>query len=74
MLMSNRRFFIFTPLKMIKKFGTFYGKVEEMHIDLKNGHNLIELDGDIVTIKESVLDIKPLTQVKIITKNISGNT
>jgi len=74
MLMSKRRFFIFTPAAFIRKFGTFYGKVPKMHIHLNNGHNLIELDGDIVTIKENILDIEPVSQVKIITKSISGNT
>ena len=57
MLMSKRKFFIFTPASFISKFGSFYGKVENMKIDLENGYNHIELDGDIVTIKESILDI-----------------
>lgn len=57
MLMSKRRFFIFTPLRFIKKFGSFYGEVNEMTIDLKNEHNMLELDGDIVIIEASILSI-----------------
>jgi hypothetical protein len=66
MLMSKRRFFIFTPLSLIKKFGSFYGKVEEMQIDLKNSYNLIELDGDIVTIEESKLSISEVKEIRIV--------
>jgi len=57
MLMSKRRFFIFTPLNFIKKFGSFYGEVNEMTIDLKNEHNIIELDGDIVIIEAPILSV-----------------
>lgn len=74
MLMSKRKFFIFAPLGMIKKFGSFYGKVKKMQIDLKNSHNLIELDGDLVIIQENILDIEPVSQIKILTKTTSGNT
>ena len=68
MLLSSKRFFIFTPASFIKKFGSFYGKVEEISIDLENGYNHIELDGDVVTIEESVLHIKPVSSILIITK------
>jgi len=68
MLMSPRRFFIFTPLSFIKKFGSFYGKVEEITIDLNNEHNYIELDGDIVAIEESELHIRYIGDVNIISK------
>ena len=74
MLISKRKFFIFTPLGMIKKFGSFYGEVKKMQIDLKNGHNLIELDGDIVIIQENILHIEPVSQIKILTKTTLGNT
>ena len=57
MLMSKRKFFIFTPASFIPKFGSFYGKVKEINIDLDNHYNHIELDGDIVTIEESMLHI-----------------
>ena len=67
MLLSPRRFFIFTPASFITKFGSFYGKVKkEIHIDLENSYNLIELDGDVVTIEESILEIKSLGEVTIV--------
>ena len=66
MLLSKRRFFIFTPLYFVKKFGSFYGEVKEMTIHLENHHNLIELDGDIVTIEASQLTISPLSTIKIV--------
>jgi len=68
MLLSKRKFFILTPVKFIKKLGSFYGKVEEtIQIDLENNYNLIELDGDIVTIKESILKINPAGMITIVT-------
>jgi len=66
MLISKRRFFIFTPLSFIKKLGSFYGEVNEMTIDLKNEHNMLELDGDIVIIEASILQIKPHNTVHIV--------
>lgn len=69
MLLSSGRFFIFTPANFIKKFGSFHGKIEEpISIDLENTYNLIELDGDIVTIEESVLEIKPAGFIAVVTK------
>lgn len=67
MLLSQTRFFIFTPASFIKKFGSFYGVVEKMEIDLQNGHNHIELDGDVVTIEDSLLRIAPAGSVDIVT-------
>jgi hypothetical protein len=69
MLLSSRRFFIFTPLRFIKKFGSFYGRVENMTIDLKNDYNFIELDGDVVTIESSKLTIENITSIKIVSKS-----
>ena len=66
MLLSKRKFFIFTPASFISKFGRFYGKVKEMEIDLQNGYNHIELDGDVVTITESILHIKPAGDIDIV--------
>jgi len=67
MLLSPRRFFIFTPASFIRKFGSFRGKVEEeFTIDLENTYNLIELDGDVVTIEETLLSIKPLNNIQIV--------
>jgi len=67
MLLSPRRFFIFTPASFISKFGSFYGKVEkEITIDLENAYNLIELDGDVVTVEDSVLKIQSAGSLDII--------
>ncbi len=68
MLMSSRKFFIFTPLRFIKKLGSFYGEVTEMTIDLNNYHNLIELDGDVVTIEDRYLHIRPVGYIEVVTK------
>lgn len=68
MLLSSKRFFIFTPAGFIKKFGSFYGEVKEMSIDLENDYNFVELDGDVVNIQESILHIKPAGYINIVTK------
>jgi len=68
MLMSTTRFFIFTPLRFIKKFGTFYGEVQEIDIDLDNEYNMIELDGDIVNVKGRHLKIRPAGNVRVVTQ------
>jgi hypothetical protein len=67
MLMSSNRFFIFTPASFIKKFGSFYGEVKEMTIELENTFNHLELDGDIVTITDKSLHIKPAGHMLIVT-------
>ncbi len=67
MLMSQRRFFIFTPARFIKKLGNFYGEVPQaLHIDLENDYNLLELDGDIVTIPERHLHISRAGTLSIV--------
>jgi len=67
MLLSPRRFFIFAPASFIGKFGSFYGRVEDrITIDLENNYNLIELDGDVVTIEESVLKIEVAGTIEIV--------
>ena len=68
MLMSARKFFIFTPFRFIKRFGSFYGEVKEITIDLQNHHNLIELDGDVVTIEENILYIRSVGYIQIVIK------
>ena len=68
MLLSSNRFFIFTPASFLKKFGSFYGEVQEMTIELENSYNHIELDGDIVTIENNILHIKPAGHISIVTK------
>lgn len=67
MLMSSNRFFIFTPASFIKRFGSFYGKVQEMTIELEDTYNHIELDGDIVTITDKLLHIKPAGHILVVT-------
>lgn len=67
MLLSSKRFFIFTPLRFIKKFGSFYGEVNEITIDLDNEYNMIELDGDIVTVHGKHLHIRQAGSVPVVT-------
>ncbi|MEA2047526.1 MAG: diacylglycerol kinase family protein [Campylobacterota bacterium] len=66
MLMSSKRFFIFTPARFIKKFGSFYGEVNEMSIDLENEYNLLELDGDLVTVHGKNVEIKRSGYISIV--------
>jgi len=66
MLMSKRKFFIFTPASFIGKFGSFYGKVNRIQIDLGNHYNHIELDGDIVTIEEKYLTLEKAGTINIV--------
>jgi len=69
MLMSKTRFFIFTPLRFIKKLGSFYGEVpKELSIDLDNAYNMLELDGDIVNVKGRHLEIKQAGAVPVVTR------
>jgi hypothetical protein len=69
MLMSRTRFFIFTPLRFIKKFGTFYGEVPKtLVIDLENEYNMLELDGDIVTVHGSRLHIRQAGNIRVVTQ------
>ncbi len=66
MLLSKERFFIFIPFGFIQKFGSFYGKIEELDIQMSGDHNIVELDGDLVTIKSSNIHIKKSGYVSII--------
>jgi len=66
MMMSKTRFFIFTPLNFIKKFGSFYGEVKEINIHLNNHYNMIELDGDIILIHEAHLHIRAIGNIDIV--------
>lgn len=68
MLASKNRFFIFTPLGVIKKFGSFYGKVpHHLSINLDNDYNFIELDGDIVLIKDATIKIEHDGEIELVT-------
>jgi hypothetical protein len=68
MLLSKSRFFIFTPLRFIKKFGSFYGEVKDITIDLENEYNMLELDGDIITVHGRHLHIKQAGSVPVVTQ------
>ena len=68
MLISKSRFFIFTPARFIKKFGSFYGEVKDIHIDLENEYNMLELDGDIITIHGRHLHVRQAGSVPVVTQ------
>jgi hypothetical protein len=59
MLLSSKRFFVFMP---------FSKTFKERNIHLENTYNLIELDGDILTIKASVLELKPAGYIELVHK------
>jgi hypothetical protein len=70
MLASTTRFFIFTPLRSLKKLGSFYGEVPpNLVIDLQNEYNMLELDGDIVTVHGRKLHIQQAGNIKVVTKS-----
>ena len=66
MLLSKNKFFIFTPASFIQKFGSFYGEVKEMTLELEDSYNHLQLDGDIVTIEEHKLHIKHAGNIEIV--------
>jgi len=68
MLLSKSRFFIFTPMRFIKRFGSFYGEVKEISIDLDNEYNMLELDGDIVTVHGRHLHISQAGNISVVTQ------
>jgi len=68
MLMSPERFFVFTPLRCIKKFGTFYGEVDDIRIELHDEYNIIELDGDLVTLYSQDIHIRQAGNLPIVVK------
>ncbi len=69
MLASKTRFFIFTPARFLKKLGSFYGEVpKELVIDLENDYNMLELDGDIVTVHGRHLHIAQAGNIRVVTR------
>jgi len=69
MLMSKRRFFIFTPARFIKKLGSFYGEVPQtLSLDLDNDYNMLELDGDVVNVKGRHIEIRQAGNVHVVTQ------
>ena len=67
LMFSKKRFFVFTPFKLFN-FLNFYTRVNSLKIDLKNSYNLLEIDGDLVILKASVLEIKHLDTIEIVYK------
>ncbi len=67
LLFSKKRFFVFTPYKLFN-FMNFYTKLDKLNIDLKNGYNLLEIDGDLIIIKEPEINIKRLDKIEIVYK------
>ncbi len=67
LLFSKKRFFVFTPFSIFN-FRNFYTKIKHLKVDLENPYNLIEIDGDLVIIKDSIIEIKLLDQVEIVYK------
>ncbi len=68
MLLSKTRFFIFTPLRPIGRIGSFYGEVPpRLSFDLDNDYNLLELDGDIVTLHGRHIEISQAGSVRVVT-------
>ncbi len=65
LLFSKKRFFIITPFQ----FGNFmniYTRVEHLNIDLGNAYNLMEIDGDLIILQDSHIEIKRIDQVDIV--------
>jgi len=67
LLFSKKRFFIFTPFKLIN-FKNHYTKINHLHFDIKNDYNILEIDGDLVILKERYIDIKKIDEINIIVK------
>ncbi len=66
-LFSKKRFFIFTPFKMIN-FRNHYTKIDHLHFDVENEYNILEIDGDLIILEERFIDIERMAQIKIIVK------
>jgi diacylglycerol kinase family enzyme len=66
-LFSKKRFFIFTPFKMIN-FKNHYTKISHLHLDIENAYNILEIDGDLVILKERYIDIKKRDEIEIVIK------
>ncbi len=67
LLFSKKRFFIFTPFKSFN-FMNLYTKPEQLTIDLGNSYNIMEIDGDLIILKDSVVRIKRLDTIEIVCK------
>jgi len=65
LLFSKKRFFIFTPVKLFN-FRNFYTNPRQLKIDLKNYYNLLEIDGDLVILKDRYISIKRIDTIEIV--------
>ena len=65
LLFSKKRFFIFTPVKLFN-FRNFYTNPPHLKIDLKNHYNLLEIDGDLVILKDRYISIKRIDTIEIV--------
>ena len=45
-----------------------YTKPEQLTIDLGNSYNIMEIDGDLIILKDSVVRIKRLDTIEIVCK------
>jgi len=69
MLFSKTRFFIFTPARFLGRIGNFYGDVPpRLSFDLDNEYNMLELDGDIVTIHGRHIEVSQAGSVQVVTQ------
>ena len=69
MLLSRTRFFIFTPARFLGHIGSFYGEVPpSLSFDLDNDYNMLELDGDIVTVHGRHIEVSQAGSVRVVTK------
>ena len=67
MLLSQEKFFIFTPLRKIKRFGRFFGDVETLTVHLSHSHHYVELDGDLVLFETPTLHIRKAGHITLVT-------
>ena len=65
LLFSKKRFFIFTPVELFN-FRNFYTKPKQLKIDLKNTYNLLEIDGDLIILKDRFVTIKRIDNIEIV--------
>jgi len=67
LLFSKSRFFVFTPLQF-KRFCNIYGSIDgEIEIELNNGYNVLEFDGDLSVVKKSKILIKHAGDFALVT-------
>jgi len=65
LLFSKKRFFIMTPFKFVN-FMNLYTRIDRLDIDLKNGYNLLEIDGDLIILEDSKITIKRIDDIDIV--------